>query len=45
MTWQVRHARTFYKEPAKLSARVRTEIEEIAFGEDIKEDPFLGGKV
>jgi mRNA interferase RelE/StbE len=45
MTWQVRHARNFYKELAKLPEGIRTQVEEIAFGENIKEDPFLGGKV
>ena len=45
MTWHIRHARTFYKELAKLPTKVRTEIEELAFGETMKEDPFLSGKV
>jgi mRNA interferase RelE/StbE len=45
MTWQIRHARTFYKELAKLPEAVRTQIEEVAFGAEIKEDSFLGGKV
>lgn len=45
MTWQIRHARTFYKELVKLPEVVRTQIEEVAFGAEIKEDPFLGGKV
>ncbi len=45
MAWRVRHTRTFYKELARLPAKVRSRVEEIAFGEAIKEDPFLGGKV
>ncbi len=45
MTWQVRSSRTFFKELAKLPADVRVRIESIVFGEEIKTDPFLGGKV
>ena len=37
--------RTFYAELAKVPTEVRSKIEEIAFGEAIKEDPFLGGRV
>ena len=44
MTWQVRHTRTFYKELANLPVEVRNQIEKVAFGEKIKEDPFLSGK-
>lgn len=42
MTWRVRHTRTFYKELARLPAEVRRGVEEVAFGEAITEDPFLG---
>lgn len=45
MTWRVRHTRTFYKELARLPAEVRRGVEEVAFGEAITEDPFLGGRV
>ncbi len=45
MTWRVFHTRTFYTELAKVPAEVRSKIEEVAFGEAIKEDPFLGGRV
>ncbi len=45
MTWQVRHTRTFYKELARLPKEVRAHIEQVAFGDEIKGDPFLGGKV
>ncbi len=44
MTWQVRHGRTFLKDLAGLPAGVRKKIEAVAFGEAIKEDPYLGGK-
>ena len=45
MTWRVRHTRTFYKELAKLPAEIREQVERTAFGEEIKEDPFLQGRV
>ena len=45
MAWRVLHTRTFYAELAKVPAEVRTKIEEVAFGEAIKEDPFLDGRV
>lgn len=45
MTWRVRHTRTFYQELARLPAGVRKRVEEVAFGEEIKEDPLLAGKV
>ncbi len=45
MTWRVRHTRTFYQELARLPAGVRKRIEEVAFGEEIKKDPFLAGRV
>ena len=44
MTWQVRHTRTFYKELAKLPPPVRKRVETLAFGEAIREDPFLQGR-
>jgi len=44
MTWRIRHTRTFYKELAKVPLPVRKRVEELAFGEAIKEDPFLQGK-
>jgi len=43
--WQVRHTRTFYRELARLPAHIRVKVEKIAFGEAIREDPFLGGRV
>ena len=45
MTWRVRHTRTFYQELARLPAGVRKRIEAVAFGEEIKKDPFLAGRV
>lgn len=45
MTWQVRYSRTFLKELARLPAEVRGRVEAVVFGETIKEDPFLGGRV
>jgi len=45
MAWKVRHGRTFLKDLARLPAGVRRKIEAVVFGETIKKDPFLGGKV
>ena len=38
--WEVKHKKRFYKELAKIPLPTRKEIEEIAFGEEIKENPF-----
>jgi len=43
--WEVRHNRRFYKELAKIPLPTRKEIEEIAFGEDIRENPFQLGRI
>ncbi len=43
--WRVQYTRTFFKELSKLPAPVRTKIEQVAFGKEIKNDPFLRGKV
>ena len=45
MAWKVRHSRIFLKELARLPVGVRNHIEAVAFGEAIKHDPYLGGKV
>ena len=45
MSWRVQYTRTFLKELARLPPNVRKRVEAIAFGNDIKEDPFLRGKV
>ena len=44
MTWRVQYTRTFLKEMSRLPNNVRQRVEAIAFGEEIKEDPFLSGK-
>ena len=44
MTWRVQYTRTFLKEMSRLPGNVRKRVEAIAFGEDIKQDPFLAGK-
>ena len=44
MSWEVRYTRTFLKEMSRLPSTVRERVEEIAFGEQIKDDPFLLGK-
>lgn len=43
--WEVKHNRQFYKELAKIPSQVRKEIEEIAFGEEIKANPFQVRKI
>lgn len=45
MIWRVQYTRTFLKEMARLPAIVRNRVEAISFGEEIKQDPFLGSKV
>lgn len=45
MDWQVRYTKTFYKELAKIPARVRQQIEGFAFGDAIKENLFDAGKL
>lgn len=44
MTWRVLYTRTFLKEMSRLPGDVRERVEAIAFGEEIKQDPFLAGK-
>ena len=41
--WKVRHNRHFYKELAKIPLPTRKEIEEIAFGKELRENPFQLG--
>ena len=41
--WEVRHYSRFYKELAKIPYPTRREIEEIAFGEEIREIPSNWG--
>ena len=45
MTWRVQYTRTFLKEMSRLPDSVRERVEAIAFGETIKQDPFMGGKI
>ena len=44
MTWRVLYTRTFLKELAHLPKHIRQQAETLAFGDAIKEDPFLAGK-
>lgn len=44
MAWRILYSRTFLKELARLPASMRERIEAIAFGDDVKKDPFLAGK-
>ena len=44
MTWRVQHTHSFLKELAQLPAPIRKRVESLAFGEDIKRDPFLAGR-
>lgn len=44
MIWRVQYTRTFLKEMSRLPGNVRERIETIAFGDEIKQDPFMGGK-
>ncbi len=43
--WSVRYTRTFLKELAALPKEVRTRVEHIVFGDEIKHDHLLSGKV
>lgn len=45
MSWQIRYTRTFFKELSKIPQKTRIKIEAVVFGEEIKEDPFLEGRV
>ncbi|PZV09266.1 MAG: plasmid stabilization system [Leptolyngbya sp.] len=45
MNWQARYTKTFYKELAKIPEKVRQQIEEFAFSDATKDNPFAAGKV
>ncbi len=45
MDWQVKHKRAFLKELTRLPQAVREEAEAVAFGDAIRLDPFLNGRV
>lgn len=44
MAWRVQYTRTFLKEMSRLSGNIRERVEAIAFGEAVKQDPFMAGK-
>lgn len=44
MSWRVQYTRTFLKEMSRLPGNIRERVEAIAFGDEIKQDPFLAGK-
>ena len=43
--WEVKHKKRFYKELAKIPLPTRQGIEEIAFGDEVKENPFQLGVI
>lgn len=43
--WEVKHNRRFYKELSKIPLPARKNIEEISFGEEIREIPFQIGRL
>jgi len=43
--WEIVHYRAFYRELAGMPPELRRRVEEIAFGEAVQHDPFLGGRV
>jgi mRNA-degrading endonuclease RelE of RelBE toxin-antitoxin system len=45
MTWQVKYAKTFYRELAKVPEKTRKQVEDFVFGESVKNNPFETGKV
>lgn len=44
MTWSVQYKRAFLRDLSRLPNNFRTRIEQIAFGDEIKNDPFLNGR-
>jgi mRNA interferase RelE/StbE len=44
MSWHILHTRTFYKDLAKIPNQTREQIENIAYGDEMANDPFLGGR-
>ncbi|MFH1562164.1 MAG: type II toxin-antitoxin system RelE/ParE family toxin [Nitrospirota bacterium] len=38
--WQIKHGKIFYRELSMLPKQIRKEIEKIAFGELLKNEPF-----
>ncbi len=43
--WKTQYTRTFLKELADLPPKERERVEKVVFGEAIRQDPFLTGKV
>lgn len=43
--WETRYTRTFLKELAALPRKERERVEKVVFGEAIRQDPFLSGRV
>lgn len=43
--WTVRYTRTFLKELAGLPSEIRERVESLVFGDEIKHDHLLNGKV
>ena len=44
MKWRAQYPRTFLKEMSRLPGNIRKQVEAIAFGEGIQDDPYLAGK-
>jgi mRNA interferase RelE/StbE len=42
--WHAKYAPTFLKDFKRLPKAIRNRVEQIAFGDEILQDPFLGGK-
>ena len=40
MSWHILHTRTFYKDLAKIPNQTREQIENIAYGDEMANDPF-----
>lgn len=45
MNWRLRYTKTFYRELAKVPEKTRKQIENFAFGEAVRENPFDTSKV
>lgn len=43
--WEIRHRKAFYKELSRLPPAFREQIEEVAFGDTLRENPFEKGKL
>lgn len=42
--WEAVYARTFLKDYERLPQSIRKRVKRIAFGEEIRQNPLLGGK-